>query len=309
MSSYIYENFPKVEDIASLSRDGLMSKEDKAKLDGIEEGANNYVHPDDENTRHVTDAQIAKWDAGAASYTSEDPTVVDFGGIPAGTTFEDKPLVEVLDQLLHPYVAPIVAATSTPNGGIYEIGDSVGVSTITVNVTKKSENITKVEVFDGSVSLGSKTEGILTGTLDFPQTDLNVTTNKTFQVKVTDEKKTTTVNTTSAFTFVYPYYVGVCDSDATIDEALVKSLTKKIESKTAVKSVDYTTNNQKMVFAYPKAYGALKKIVDANKFDVTSTFTAVEVAIVGLNNVAQTYYVYVSKNSSTVTAFNMQFNY
>ena len=31
--------------VASGSEDGLMSKEDKIKLDGIEEGANNYIHP------------------------------------------------------------------------------------------------------------------------------------------------------------------------------------------------------------------------------------------------------------------------
>ena len=52
---------------ATITTDGLMSKEDKQKLEGIEEGANNYVHPDDENTRHVTDTQIAAWDAKAST--------------------------------------------------------------------------------------------------------------------------------------------------------------------------------------------------------------------------------------------------
>ena len=47
--------------VATITSNGLMSKEDKIKLDGVEEGANNYVHPDDENTRHVTDVQIAAW--------------------------------------------------------------------------------------------------------------------------------------------------------------------------------------------------------------------------------------------------------
>lgn len=34
---------------------------EKNKLKGIEDGANNYVHPDDSNTRHVTDELIDKW--------------------------------------------------------------------------------------------------------------------------------------------------------------------------------------------------------------------------------------------------------
>lgn len=52
---------------------GLMSGADKAKLNGIASGANNYVHPanhppsiitQDANNRFVTDAQIAQWNSG-----------------------------------------------------------------------------------------------------------------------------------------------------------------------------------------------------------------------------------------------------
>lgn len=52
---------------ATLLQDGFMTKEDKAKLNSIANGANNYVHPDyhsaemivqDENHRFVTDAQL-----------------------------------------------------------------------------------------------------------------------------------------------------------------------------------------------------------------------------------------------------------
>ena len=40
---------------------GLMSSEDKAKLDTIEANANYYTHPDDVDTRHVADSQINYW--------------------------------------------------------------------------------------------------------------------------------------------------------------------------------------------------------------------------------------------------------
>lgn len=39
----------------------------KTKLDTVEEGANKYVHPNDANTRHVSDEQIQKWNAGIVS--------------------------------------------------------------------------------------------------------------------------------------------------------------------------------------------------------------------------------------------------
>ena len=44
-------------------KDGLMIAADKTKLDGIEAGANNYVHPDSTTVRHVTDAEKADWNA------------------------------------------------------------------------------------------------------------------------------------------------------------------------------------------------------------------------------------------------------
>ncbi len=54
-------------EVVSVDEDGLMSKEDKVKLNSIAENANNYVHPDDEDTRHVTDAQITAWNAKAST--------------------------------------------------------------------------------------------------------------------------------------------------------------------------------------------------------------------------------------------------
>lgn len=56
---------------ATTAADGLMSKSDKAKLDGVAAGANNYVHPashpasmitPDATHRFVSDTQIARWD-------------------------------------------------------------------------------------------------------------------------------------------------------------------------------------------------------------------------------------------------------
>jgi hypothetical protein len=60
--------------VATTTENGLMSSTDKAKLDGVEDGAKNYIHPDnhppsiitqDSNNRFVTDAQITTWDGKA----------------------------------------------------------------------------------------------------------------------------------------------------------------------------------------------------------------------------------------------------
>lgn len=82
---------------------GIMSKDDKVKLNGIESGANNYTHPtthlasiitEDTTRRFVTDSEKAAWNAKASSavattsanglMSSADKTKLD--GITAGAT-------------------------------------------------------------------------------------------------------------------------------------------------------------------------------------------------------------------------------
>lgn len=63
-------------DPATPTTDGLMSKSDKSKLDGVANGANNYVHPSnhpasvitqDANNRFVTDAEKSTWNGKATT--------------------------------------------------------------------------------------------------------------------------------------------------------------------------------------------------------------------------------------------------
>lgn len=242
-------------------------------------------------------------------FTNTTPTVQAHGGVPVGKTFDNVPVNEVLNMILYPWVAPTVSAQikAPSNGGVKEFGDVQHVTSIGVTVTKKSSNITKVEIFDGSESLGSKTDGVTNGgTFDFT-VDKQVSTNKNYTAKVTDAAEKITMATTGTFTFVYPYYWGVLDAGAAVNEATVKSLAKQVVTK-GNKSNKFTAVNQKICFAYPKSYGALTSIKDQNNFDVTGTFNRTEVTITGLDKTPQTYYVY-TNSPSTVTNFGMNFNY
>lgn len=254
-----------------------------------------------------------KADKSAVTYTNNTPTVQAHGGIAAGETFNAVPLTEMITRILYPWVAPVVTAkvAAPANGGVFEKGNTQTVTSISVTVTKKSSDITKVEIFDGASSLGSKTGADLdtlnsTGSATFTFTvDVDVTANKNFQAKVTDAAEKVTTANTGSFSFVYPYYQGVIAADATADEAAVKALTKLIQAK-GTKAVTYTASNQKMVFATPKANGVIKTITDPNGFNVTDTFAQSELSITGLDGTAQDYYVYVS-NATTVSAFKITF--
>lgn len=296
------------------TQDGLVVKKAKYRVKNAEgnyevvylETSADQVETDSER-QFVSAAKKTQYDENTV-YTNEMPTVSAIGGIAAGTTFDNMPVNEVLTKLLYPYVAPVVSASSNPNGGTYEKGNAQRVTSITTNITKKSERIKKVEFLDGVSVLETKTGAeVENGGSISITTDLTVDSNKNFQVKVTDaSEKFYTVNTGN-FNFVYPYYMGVCAEGADINETLIEGLTKKIEGK-GNKSHTFTCNFQRMIFAYPKAHGRLKSIIDPNNFDVTGTFGVQEVSITGLDGTEQVYYVYVN-SASTVSNFNMKFNY
>lgn len=269
---------------ATQGASGFMSKEDKKKLDGVATGA----------TKNDT------------KYKNQTPSTVAVGGIPKGwkPDASGTEVIDVIDKLLHAYVAPMVTASASPvNGGTFEIGSTQKVTAVTVNITLGSTGVTKIEVLDGESVLGSKTDGIQAGENTVTLTnELSVTANKQLKVRVTDSDNKTVTANTGTFSFVSPYYYGAVSAGAEINEATVKGTTKSVTAK-GNKSFTYTCNNEKMLFAYPKSYGVLSKILDANSFDVTGTFTRTEVTV---NSVA--YYVY-TNSASTVSNFKMTFNY
>ena len=54
------------------------------------------------NTKEVVANQMPQTLAEAVLYTNAEPMVSAHGGIPAGTTFEDTPIAEILTDILYP---------------------------------------------------------------------------------------------------------------------------------------------------------------------------------------------------------------
>ena len=234
-------------------------------------------------------------------------TVNAFGGIPANANLNGMTTHEILMKMLYPYVAPGIEVSCTPNGGIFEKGSKQKISEVNISIVKKSESILKIEIFDGNTIIATQEDESIKngGTFNFP-VDVEVNSNKNLTIKITDAQKTNAVST-NKFEFVYPYYVGVCEEDAQINDQLILGLNKRNEFK-GNKQINFTTNNQKMIIAYPAEYGKISKIYDANNFDITSTFECNVINITGLDNTTQQYYVY-NNNASTVNNFAIKFSY
>ena len=238
-------------------------------------------------------------------------TVEKLGGIAAGADLNGMTTHEILNTLLFPYVAFVLGSTSrSAAAATLENGATQTLNSASISITKKSKPITSVKLMNGSTVLGEKTgdEVAAGGTITF--SDLGITVSKSnnpnLKFTVTDGQTSTDKNV-GASTFVYPYYMGECAADATIDEVLIEGLTKKVESK-GNKTVTHTCENGRMVIAYPKAHGVLKSILDPNNFETIGDYTRSEVSITGLDGTAQTYYVYAS-GAATVNGFKVQYKY
>ena len=297
------------------------------KVDGEEVTV--YTHPDNHAIADVTglqDALDGKDAAGSAAQALADAkayvddadkfeidmlTVNAHGGVAAGTDLNGMTTHEILKKILYPYVEPTLGnATASPNGGTYEKGVTKTITSVSISVTKKSEAITSVALYNGSTLIEEKTGDDVKngGTITFSNVNVEVPTNgNQLTVKVTDAANKTYEKKTTSMTFVYPYYMGSCAAGTTIDETLVESLTKKVESK-GNKSNSFTVSDGHMVFADPKAHGVLKSILDPNNFETIGNYTCSEVSVTGLDGTAQTYYVYVS-GATTVSGFTVNFKY
>ena len=244
-------------------------------------------------------------------FVTDIKTVNALGGIAAGADLNGMSTHEILNTLLFPYVAFTLGSTSrNAAAATLENGATQTLNSASISITKKSKPITSVKLLNGSTVLGEKTgdEVAAGGTITFSNLGITVSKSNNPNLKFTvTDGQTSTDKSVGASTFVYPYYMGECAADATIDEALIEGLTKKVESKGA-KTVTHTCENGRMVIAYPKAHGVLKSILDPNNFETIGDYTRSEVSITGLDGTAQTYYVYAS-GAATVNGFKVQYKY
>lgn len=195
---------------------------------------------------------------------------------------QNKVITEVLNRLLGE-VFPL--SISVSGGGLYEKRTS---QTVTVRWAVKEGNDTvtpdTVTVNDESVSPSSSSKVFE-----------NVTVNTTYTVKAV--KNGVTVQGSVSAAFVNPSYFGVVDAGFSPTEEAIKALTKTIKN-----TKNYTGNaslvHQKVCYAYPKSFGALTSIKDANNFEYLSSYTRGELQVWD-----ETYYVYVLTDPVTIDTF------
>ena len=260
-------------------------------------------------------------------FTNLTPTIISVGGIPAGSTFSNVPLVQMLDQLLYPYLVPLtsisVPSVVERNGGT--------TSNFSYTLTKRSDDITSSSIkIVGNSVIANYSGPLLSGpgyisqtyydsyTFSGAQILSNTSGVFTFSVVASDGIQSYTSSVSE--TFVYPYFYGFSATNSVSSISLTSSLI------TLTKIVD-TRNNETaslvgtgyICYFYPYNYGTLSEILDGNGFIIYQSGTSSTSWTYSTTNISSPnalwastqYYVYTTTNVVTVPlpSQNYQFKF
>lgn len=296
---------------ASSLVDGLMSKEDKAKLDSL-------------------------YPTASGSYESSlDPTVATvekLGGIAAGTTVKQltgKSYDEIFDTLIFPTVNPTFTAPSAsislksysniqeigadaPTAANFNVGFNPGAITLAgkkQNNRAGAQDVEASKILYGSTKVESLPSKVTAGAMDYyyrasyaegPQPKDSKGNN--YQTPAAAGNVDSGKVTVSGYRAAYS---GLVSTNA-ITEDVIKGMTKTVSAKKAIK-VSGPISEQYICFAAPKGW-AVSNIKDSNNFDVTSTYTTSTVSVTGLDGQAVNYTVYLSGKMTQPGTYYVNFN-
>ena len=244
--------------------------------------------------------------SGGSSTLSTDITSnVEVGGVLSGTSFvEGTNLEDIIKKILVKYLPPTATFTITPSNTQKLIGDIITSETMKVVVTKKSNDITEIAFKADSTVLNTITSGVNNGgTFSYTYTPSTPISNAvTLSVDVKDGEQTVTKSI--KITFCYPTYYGtVADSVASMSASDIQGLEKRV----AVNNKTMTWNGismdyGKLCYAYPKSFGVLTSIKDANNVDYINSYTRTEVTLTENGN-SVVYYCYLLTDAAGVSNF------
>ena len=217
-------------------------------------------------------------------------------------------LKTLLQRIIHPtYVPPKLTLKADKT---YIEANSNNTVVITPTFTKNNAGtVTKYELFRDDVSIyTSNSIGAFTDTFDsslgevvykceVTYADGEILKNNINEPDTVGQILGDTISATTKVTNVYPMYYGSSVSD--FNNA---NVTKIIQAKGNI-TKKFTVDNAKVVFAYPKSYGVLKSIINANNMETLNTYTITTITIDEVE-----YYCYMG-NTTTIDNFSITFKF
>lgn len=239
---------------------------------------------------------------GGGTWTSSDPTIVAVGGLKQGTNLNGKTTLEIIDMMVNPYQAPIINISINPSTTLYEIGTQATV-TVTANLTKKTNAITEAKILKDGTSLKEASVDEITAKT-FSQAAVTFNNKVVFSSKVSDAQGEVSGNSITV-NFTRRSYYGTIAADASVTtDTEIEALSKnQLTGSKGLTWNSLTSNNQKLVYAYPASFGDLTSIKDANNFENLTSFAKNTVQRDGV-----TYNVYTLITAMSITNGKLTFS-
>lgn len=248
----------------------------------------NYTNAEEPTVTNVKKALDLLFEEGGGVLEEEIKPNINMGSVkttyPAGTSLE-----EIIRDMLTEKIAPTVSLILNPATTLYdEVTDSISSLTINATVTKKTNDIAKIEYYVNNALQKTITTGVASGGT-FPYIyNTTIDDDVTIKVVVTDTEGMT-ASATKTIVFIGQSYYGLVDAETgEPTPALVKTLNKVLKNSKKQVYSGITTDWAKICYAYPAELGKLTSIMDkVNNFNYTSSFQLTTKTIDGIS-----YYVY-----------------
>lgn len=196
---------------------------------------------------------------------------------PKGTPLED-----IIRDMLTEKIAPKVTLSISPSKTLYDIvTEKISSLTINATVTKQTYDVAKIEYFINDVKVKENTSCASGGLFPYiHNTEIKETV--VIKVVVTDtEGLKTTV--TKKIEFYPVIYYGIVDAETgEPTEAMIKTLSSKLQNTKVFTYEGITTDWGKVCVAIPKSLGTISTILDPiNNLSYNSSFSTVTVKVNG----------------------------
>lgn len=232
--------------------------------------------------------------ASDTKFTETEGTMVEVGGLRAGTVVTGWTDHKALQEMLFPATSPSITSF-TPADTVNEIGTTVGTVTLSVTVVKKTNPITSVTFYANDVAIETITTDVENGGTFSKDYDFatNVDTDVTFKVVVSDDVLEDATKT-STFKFVRNGFYGTDTSNipfTTSDQ--IRGLTPVLGIKKGKTfNIQVPVGAQNVIIAIPSALGevASVKFVESMNAEIVSVFNKTNIQVEGAEAYSSTEY-------------------
>lgn len=226
-------------------------------------------------------------------FTETEGTMVELGGLKAGTVVTGWTDHKALQAALFPATSPSITSF-TPASTVNEIGTEVGVVTLSVSVVKKTNPITSVTFYANDVAIETLVTDVANGgVFSKDYTFENADTDVVFKVVVSDGILPDTTKSVT-YSFARNGFYGT-DTDPTplTTSDQVRALTSvKNVKKGSTFTIQVPVGANKVVIAYPSTLGEVASVlfVESMNAEIVSVFNKTNIQIEGANGYSSTEY-------------------